>query len=87
MLMKFMHSGGQKAFFDTFYWAISNGSTKSLVNGSENSELPEGTGEFLDSWLMLLEKMVNPKAVLDSPHTMPNKPLRGFKPFDSMKYF
>ena len=84
--MKFMHSGGQKAFFDTFYWAISNGSTKPLVNGSENSELPEGTGEFLDSWLMLLEKMVNPKAVLDSPHTMPNKPLRGFKPFDSMKY-
>ena len=84
--MKFMHSGGQKAFFDTFYWAISNGSTISSENSLENTDLPEGTGEFLDSWLMLLEKMVNPKAVLDSPHTMPNKPLRGFKPFDSMKY-
>lgn len=84
--MKFMHSGGQKAFFDTFYWAISNGSTVTKENGIENTDLPEDTGEFLDSWLMLLEKMVNPKAVLDSPHTMPNKALRGFKPFDSMRY-
>ena len=81
-----MHSGGQKAFFDTFYWAISNGSTMPLEENLEKTDLPEGTGEFLDSWLMLLEKMVNPKAVLDSPHTMPNKPLESFKPFDAMKY-
>ena len=86
MLMKFMHSGGQKAFFDTFYWAINNSTSNALESSIEGNDLPEGTGEFLDSWLMLLEKMVNPKAVLDSPHTMPNKPLRGFKPFDSMKY-
>lgn len=32
-----------------------------------------GTGEFLDAWLMLLEKMVNPKAILDSPHSMTSK--------------
>ena len=47
MLMKFMHSGGQKAFFDTFYWAISNGSTVAKENGIENTDLPEDTGEFL----------------------------------------
>ena len=33
----------------------------------------EGSGEFLDSWLMLVEKMVNPKTVLESPHSIPNK--------------
>lgn len=33
----------------------------------------DGTGEFLDAWLMLLEKMVNPKNVLESPHTLPSK--------------
>lgn len=35
--------------------------------------IPDGTGEFLDAWLMLLEKMVNPKNVLESPHTLPPK--------------
>lgn len=33
----------------------------------------EGSGEFLDAWLMLVEKMVNPKTVLESPHSIPNK--------------
>ena len=44
------------------------------------------TGEFLDAWLMLLEKMVNPKNVLESPHILPSKASAGFKPFDSLKY-
>lgn len=38
------------------------------------TEFPEGAGEFLDAWLMLLEKMVNPKAVLESPHVVAPKP-------------
>ena len=40
----------------------------------ESPELPEGAGEFLDSWLMLLEKMVNVKTMLETPHTLPAKP-------------
>ena len=79
MLYKFMTSGGQKAFFDTFTWALS-------TSKEEDEELPEGAGEFLDSWLLLLEKMVNPKSVLESPHTLPAKSTGSFKPFDPMKY-
>ena len=73
MLMKFMSSGGQRAFFDTFYWSLSCGGAVPPENGLEHPDLPEGTGEFLDSWLLLLEKMVNPKTVQDSPHTLPSK--------------
>lgn len=36
---------------------------------------------------MLLEKMVNPKNILDSPHQLPNKPLQGSKqPFSPVQY-
>jgi len=79
MLYKFMTSGGQKAFFDTFTWALS-------TSKEEEEEIPDGAGEFLDSWLLLLEKMVNPKSVLESPHTLPAKSTGSFKPFDPMKY-
>lgn len=44
-----------------------------VSEGLEHSELPDGTGEFLDAWLMLVEKMVNPSTVLDSPHSLPAK--------------
>ena len=49
----------------------------------------EQAGEFLDAWLSLLEKMVNTKAVMESPHNMPNKPTLAdptFTPFDPIKY-
>ncbi|KAK0081548.1 hypothetical protein PV325_011960 [Microctonus aethiopoides] len=68
MLQKFVQLGGQNAFFSTFRWALSGGEQFPLSEGLEHSNLPDGTGEFLDAWLMLLEKMVNPKAILDSPH-------------------
>ena len=54
--------------------------------GLEATSLPDGTGEFLDAWLMLLEKMVNPKSVNDSPHVLPAKASGTFKPFDSLRY-
>ncbi|KAK4872231.1 hypothetical protein RN001_016355 [Aquatica leii] len=73
MLQKFVSLGGQTTFFNTFKWALSAGNTIELNEGLEHPDLPEGTGEFLDAWLMLLEKMVNPKAILDSPHSMTNK--------------
>jgi E3 ubiquitin-protein ligase HUWE1 len=86
MLMKFISSGGQKAFFDTFYWALSCGGAVPSEEGLEHPDLPDGTGEFLDSWLLLLEKMVNPKTVQESPHTLPAKATGNLKPFDPMKY-
>lgn len=73
MLMKFISSGGQKAFFETFDWALSCGGAVPPEEGLENPDLPDGTGEFLESWLLLLDKMVNPKTVLESPHTLPTK--------------
>jgi len=28
----------------------------------------DGAGEFLDAWLLLMEKLTNPKNILDSPY-------------------
>ncbi|KAF8790741.1 E3 ubiquitin-protein ligase HUWE1 like protein [Argiope bruennichi] len=84
MLQKFLSCGGLDAFFNTFRWALTCGNKVPIEDGLEHPELPDGTGEFLDAWLMLLEKMVNPKTVLESPHTLPVKPNQqgssGFNP-------
>lgn len=85
MLQEFVRLGGQTIFFNTFKWALSAGGTIALEDGLEDPDLPDGTGEFLDVWLMLLEKMVNPKAILDSPHVISNKSVRGAN-FDPLKY-
>ena len=89
MLQKFLLSGGQSAFFDAFYWALSIGYSIPPEDGLD-ADLPEFTGEFLDSWLVLLEKMVNPKTVLESPHTLPKTASKttggNYKPFDPLKY-
>ncbi|KAG5838248.1 hypothetical protein ANANG_G00221770 [Anguilla anguilla] len=73
MLQKFFCSGGHDALFETFNWALSMGGKVPVSEGLEHLELPDGTGEFLDAWLMLVEKMVNPSTVLDSPHALPAK--------------
>ena len=86
MLMKFLASGGQQAFFRAFYWAITLGHTVEPEVGLESADLPEGTGEFLDAWLLLLEKMVNPRHVLESPHLLPAKASANFRPFDALRY-
>jgi len=36
--------------------------------------ITDGAGEYIDSWLMLLEKMTNPKNILESPYTFGSKP-------------
>ncbi|XP_041093093.1 E3 ubiquitin-protein ligase HUWE1-like [Polyodon spathula] len=73
MLQKFFCSGGHNALFETFNWALSMGGKVPVSEGLEHSDLPDGTGEFLDAWLMLVEKMVNPTTVLESPHCLPAK--------------
>ncbi|XP_033329504.2 HECT, UBA and WWE domain containing E3 ubiquitin protein ligase 1 isoform X3 [Megalopta genalis] len=88
MLQKFVRQGGQYAFFHTFHWALSGGGQFPASEGLEHPNLPDGTGEFLDAWLMLLEKMVNPKAILDSPHLVSSKCTGIYKmyEFDPIKY-
>ncbi|XP_060516281.1 E3 ubiquitin-protein ligase HUWE1 isoform X2 [Cylas formicarius] len=79
MLKKFVGMGGQAIFFKTFRWAL---------NGDEVTDvasLPEGTLGFLDAWLTLLEKMVNPKAILESPHVISSRPLNNYH-FGPLKY-
>ncbi|XP_018052863.1 PREDICTED: E3 ubiquitin-protein ligase HUWE1 isoform X6 [Atta colombica] len=89
MLQKFVKLNGQNAFFSTFHWALSGGGHFALSEGLEHPNLPDGTGEFLDAWLMLLEKMVNPKAILDSPHVVSSKCTGIYKvceTFDPIRY-
>ena len=85
MLHNFALMGGQEAFFETFRWALSAGGTIPLEEGLESPDLPAGTGEFLDAWLVLLEKMVSPRAILDSPHHS-NKVTTTFRAFDPYAY-
>ncbi|KAK3600176.1 hypothetical protein CHS0354_039470 [Potamilus streckersoni] len=87
MLQKFVSSGGQEALFKAFEWALSMEGMVPLDEGLEHPDLPGGTGEFLDAWLMLMEKMVNPKTVLETPHTLPAKSSQAnFMPFDPVAY-
>lgn len=66
----------------TFKWALSGGGKFPVEEGLNHPDLPEGTGEFLDAWLLLLEKMVNPKAILETSHMLPYRipPCRIFEP-------
>ncbi|XP_042241661.1 E3 ubiquitin-protein ligase HUWE1-like isoform X2 [Homarus americanus] len=87
MLQYFVSSQGLEAFFDTFEWAITAGGTVQGQDGLDSGELPEGTGEFLDTWLFLLERLVNPRTMLDSPNSLPAKSSQpGYQPFSPLKF-
>ncbi|XP_036596001.1 E3 ubiquitin-protein ligase HUWE1 [Trichosurus vulpecula] len=88
MLQKFLCSGGHNALFETFNWALSMGGKVPVSEGLEHPDLPDGTGEFLDAWLMLVEKMVNPTTVLESPHSLPAKLPGGQSPpqFSALRF-
>ncbi|XP_053437175.1 E3 ubiquitin-protein ligase HUWE1 isoform X9 [Nycticebus coucang] len=89
MLQKFLCSGGHNALFETFNWALSMGGKVPVSEGLEHSDLPDGTGEFLDAWLMLVEKMVNPTTVLESPHSLPAKlpgGVQNFTQFSALRF-
>lgn len=83
MLQNFVVNGGEDAFFKCFKTAGQN-------NFLESNELPDGIIEFLDSWLLLLEKMCNPRALMDSPHSLPTKfdarNSSNYVPFDPIQY-
>lgn len=61
-------------------------SKEAAIKDEEHGEFPSGSGEFLDAWLMLLEKMVNPKAILEAPHVITLKSLRNKPEFDTAAY-
>ncbi|KAG6803233.1 E3 ubiquitin-protein ligase HUWE1 isoform X1 [Apis mellifera caucasica] len=89
MLQKFVKLGGQNAFFAAFHWVLSGGGQFPLSEGLEHPNLPDCTGEFLDGWLMILEKMVNPKTLLDSPYVVSSKCTgiyKVYETFDPIKY-
>lgn len=73
MLQNFVKLGGQAIFFKTFRWALNAGRQNYLEQTVDYFDLPEGSVGFLDAWLTLLEKMVNPKAILESPHIISGK--------------
>lgn len=84
MLQNFVIHGGHDAFFHCFKMAIGQNS-----DFWKSSELPDGIVEFLDSWLLLLEKMANPQSLLDSPHSLPSKAdarNSSFVPFDPIQF-
>lgn len=81
MLKKFVSMGGQATFFKCFKWALGRHSD----GPTDIASLPEGTLGFLDAWLNLLEKMVNPKTILESPHIISNRPNAAYN-FDAVKY-
>uniref|UniRef100_A0A1B0DQ42 HECT-type E3 ubiquitin transferase n=1 Tax=Phlebotomus papatasi TaxID=29031 RepID=A0A1B0DQ42_PHLPP len=69
MLHKFVQEGGLRAFFEVFNWV--------LTTATPNNELPETTVEFMNEWLTLLERLINPKAILHTPHTLPTNQRAG----------
>lgn len=84
MLQNFVIHGGHDAFFHCFKMAIGQN-----LDFWKSSELPDGIVEFLDSWLLLLEKMTNPQSLLDSPHSLPAKAdarNSSFVPFDPVQF-
>ena len=88
MLHKFEQAGGLEALHESFSWALQSRWSAQTQDGDSADELPSGTGEFLDSWLMLAEKMVNVKLVLESPHTLTsgnNSPTKS-SPFNALRF-
>lgn len=87
MLRDLVNSGGLESFFKTFEWLASEGLSERNI-GDETGDLFSPQAEFLDSWLSLLERMVNPKMILETPHIMAAKSSSalGYSPFDAIQY-
>ncbi|KAL7044451.1 hypothetical protein ACKWTF_001914 [Chironomus riparius] len=86
MLYKFIEEGGLEAYFEMFRWTLTAGYTIPIHRAIEHPNLPDGTGEALDAWLMLLEKMTNLKYIIESPHQITSKNRTGKPDFDTKHY-
>lgn len=72
MLQQLVASGGHRALYERFQWVVTRKTTKcTTASPEEQSTLPDGPEEFVNAWLALMERLVNPKFILESPHVLP----------------
>ena len=87
MLQNFVFQGGHDSFFDCFDSII--GKCDYFKPDQKVNELSNGVIDFLDAWLLLLEKLSNSKNLLESAHSMAEKdrkPNSKFVPFDPYQF-
>lgn len=80
MIQRFDQQDGLKALFDAFYWALSllDTDTTSMSSSESSSPTPlidrdrlqEGTLEFIEAWLSLVQKLVNTKNMLETRYAL-----------------
>ena len=79
MIQRFDQLGGLKALFDAFYWALSllDTTTTSSEDATQQQQiiidrdrLQEGTLEFIEAWLALVQKLVNTKNMLETRYAL-----------------
>ena len=73
MLQRFDQLGGLKALFDAFHWSLSlltDTSGEGAAPSLDRDKLQEGTLEFIEAWLQLVQKLVNTKNMLETRHSL-----------------
>jgi hypothetical protein len=60
MLQSFEKNGGIESLFDAFYWALSLWDENNTTTGDKD-KLEEGIVEFIESWLVLIQKLLTTK--------------------------
>ncbi|XP_047736696.1 E3 ubiquitin-protein ligase HUWE1 isoform X2 [Hyalella azteca] len=78
LLHYFFQCHGLTAFFESFEWALEAADAHFKSAGREKSagkkdEVGDTLLEYLESWCALLERLVNPRHMLESPHALPPK--------------
>ncbi|OQV13389.1 E3 ubiquitin-protein ligase HUWE1 [Hypsibius exemplaris] len=90
MLQKFISTGTIDAFFGAFK-PVLKGPTGDVELTGPNADKAAGCiVEFAISWLSLLERLLSPKNILESPNTLPISriPISGYvAPFDPVPYY
>ncbi|CAG0892782.1 unnamed protein product, partial [Cyprideis torosa] len=86
MLLSFLECNGVDSLFEAFHWALTCGNTVPVEEGLEHPDLPEGTGEFLDVWLLLMERLCNTKTVLEAQPLVTTPPQTSFNPTKYLLY-
>ncbi|CAF4376819.1 unnamed protein product, partial [Didymodactylos carnosus] len=96
MLQQFESSKAQDALFNALEWTLElitktntemSATAQNDTNNNNNFDTPPT--EFLNAALMLIQRLVNVKSVLESPHPIPKKrlPERSYYvPFDPLRY-
>ncbi|ESO02925.1 hypothetical protein HELRODRAFT_81131 [Helobdella robusta] len=84
MLQEFVSAGGIEALYQTFMWVLCDGGTLDEQTAMNTTKLSEGSSEFFDAWLTLMDRMLNPKNLIESPYSMPPKTTANY--FDPLVY-